>query len=320
MKILFIADIHIKLGQKNVPIDWALNRYKIFIDKVEKLQKDVDLIILGGDIFDKQPNIQELSVYFDLISILNTRTIIYAGNHEAIKRNTTFFTDLKQVTNIVSSGYATVVDDYVTIAGIDIIPYNKLKEFAKGEKLPGFFEYRILATHVRGEIPPHVKPEIDLSLLDKWDLVLAGDLHSHSNSQRNIVYPGSPMTIGFHRNYVKNGCIIVDTDTLEYEFIEMGVPQLLRKTISVGEVPEASDYHHIIYEVEGNIAELKNMEDSPLIERKVARRGEKDNALLLKSNMSIEEELVEYLVFILGIEDYQEILAIFKELEVGLDA
>ena len=60
-----------------------------------------------------------------------------------------------------------------------------------------------LFTHVRGEIPPHVVPEVDLERFDKFKTVFAGDLHAHENTQRNIVYPGSPMTTSFHRNEVQ---------------------------------------------------------------------------------------------------------------------
>ena len=60
-----------------------------------------------------------------------------------------------------------------------------------------------LFTHVRGEIPPHVKPEVDLDRFEDFPVVFAGDLHAHSNTQRNIVYPRSPMTTSFHRTEVQ---------------------------------------------------------------------------------------------------------------------
>ena len=52
MKILFTADLHIKLGQKNVPIDWAKNRYNLLIEQLATIQDSADMIVLGGDIFD----------------------------------------------------------------------------------------------------------------------------------------------------------------------------------------------------------------------------------------------------------------------------
>ena len=70
-----------------------------------------------------------------------------------------------------------------------------------------------LFTHVRGEIPPHVKPEVDLDLFNDFPVVFAGDLHAHSNTQRNIVYPGSPMTTSFHRKEVETGYLLINSNT-----------------------------------------------------------------------------------------------------------
>ena len=47
MKILFTADWHIKVGQKNVPETWACERYSRFFKEVHKLEKDVDLHVIG---------------------------------------------------------------------------------------------------------------------------------------------------------------------------------------------------------------------------------------------------------------------------------
>ncbi|WP_227495548.1 hypothetical protein, partial [Pseudomonas aeruginosa] len=71
-----------------------------------------------------------------------------------------------------------------------VVPYSYIKKKSTWDNLPAVPVF----THVRGEIPPHVKPEIDLSWLEKFPFVFAGDLHSHQNTQGNIVYPGSPMT------------------------------------------------------------------------------------------------------------------------------
>ncbi|NDB06927.1 MAG: hypothetical protein EBX95_14675, partial [Acidimicrobiia bacterium] len=67
MKILFTADIHIKLGQKNVPVDWARNRYNLLWKQFEELQQQADVFVIGGDVFDKLPSMDELEVYFDLV-------------------------------------------------------------------------------------------------------------------------------------------------------------------------------------------------------------------------------------------------------------
>ena len=88
--ILFTADWHIKLGQKNVPREWAINRYHKFFEQVHSLEKQCNMHIIGGDLFDRLPNMEELELYFTFISNVSIPTLIYDGNHEATKKNKTF--------------------------------------------------------------------------------------------------------------------------------------------------------------------------------------------------------------------------------------
>lgn len=310
MKVLFTADIHIKLGQKNIPVEWAKNRYRMMIDQIHSLilTHDIDLVVLGGDIFDKLPNMEELEVYWDWVSRLQVKTFIYAGNHEALKKNTTFLTNLKSVTNLLNKKVE-IIDDFYSYENMDFIPYNKLKEY-----FPQDIDFHgdILFTHVRGEIPPHVKPEVPLEIFERWKYVLAGDLHSHTNSQRNILYPGSPVTTSFHRNTVDTGVIVFCTSTYNYTWEKLELPQLIRKTIKAGEEMPATDYHHTIYEVEGDMAELSNMENSELLDKKVVRR-DTDTTLILSPELTLEEEVREYLQYVLQLNE-DTISASLKEL------
>ena len=298
MKVLFTADLHIKLGQKNVPIDWAKNRFNMLWQQLQDLQTECDLFVIGGDVFDKLPNMEELETYFDLVNSCKIDTIIYAGNHEAVKKDTTFLSNLKQVTNRLNP-LVTVIDDYCKVQNMDFIPYNKLKQF---EKDPFIIRGDICFTHVRGEIPPHVKPEVDLSIFESWKLVLAGDLHSYENSQRNILYPGSPVTTSFHRGNVATGVVLLDTDSLEHEWRKLQLPQLIRKTVAVHDPKPQTDYDHTIYQVEGDMQELGELEDSDLIDRKVIKR-DTDSALILDKEMSMSEEIREYLAYILELPE-----------------
>jgi hypothetical protein len=298
MKILFSADWHLKLGTKNIPDEWAINRYNILFNRLHELESEAYIHIIGGDLFDRLPNMGELELYFKYISGCKTKTIIYPGNHEALKKDTTFLTHLKEATFAINP-LVTIHDDYFSFLNVDIIPYNKLKEF---EKNPIDFQGNILCTHVRGEIPPHVKPEVPLELFDRWKIVLAGDLHSYSNSQRNILYPGSPVTTSFHRSLVDTGVIFLDTDTLKHEWVKLEVPQLIRKTIKAGEEMVADPYHHVIYEVEGDMDELSNISDHELLDKKVVKR-DTDVALILEPEMTLAQEVEEYLRYILQVSD-----------------
>lgn len=295
MKILFSSDYHVKLKTKNIPDDWARNRFKELFEKLSELEQKVDLHIVGGDWFDKVPSLEELELFYDFVSSRKCETVIIPGNHEALKKDTTFLTFLKNITNRLNP-LVKIIDDFYTYKGIDFIPYNKLKEFEKGVKYT--FDKNILVTHCRGVIEPHVKPEVDLSIFEPWTVVLAGDLHSYDNCQRNILYPGSPITTSFHRSPVDTGVIILDTDTLAHEFVKLDLPQLIRKTIKVGEEMPATFPDHTIYELEGDMVELSNVQDHELLDKKVVKRSV-DTTLILTPEMSIEQEITEYLSFVL---------------------
>ena len=53
--ILFTADWHLKLGQKNVPLPWGCSRFELFFQDIRELEKTHDSHIIGGDLFDRVP-------------------------------------------------------------------------------------------------------------------------------------------------------------------------------------------------------------------------------------------------------------------------
>ena len=306
---MYTADWHLKLGQKNVPKDWALNRYSILFKELYKLEKQVDMHVIGGDLFDRVPNLEELELYFDFVKGVGIRTLIYPGNHEALKKTTTFLTNLKEVTTSINP-LVEIVDDYMSIENIDIIPYNRLKEFN-----PDDFSGNVLMTHVRGEIPPHVHPEVNLDKFERWKVVLAGDLHSHDNCQKNIVYPGSPVTTSFHRNPVDTGVILFDSATLDWSWLTIRMPQLLRQTVSHPDQMIKTGFHHTIYELEGDVTDLSKIDgDAELLDKKVVKRST-EIALDLLECKTVEEELFEYLTQVLELNEkkVKNILGVYHD-------
>tara|TARA_R110000782_G_scaffold15970_3_gene46209 strand:+ start:3298 stop:4257 length:960 start_codon:yes stop_codon:yes gene_type:complete len=296
--ILFTADWHIKLGQKNVPVKWATNRYRMFFEQVYALEEQCAMHIIGGDLFDRLPNMEELELYFSFIRGVKIPTIIYDGNHEATKKHKTFFTQLKQVSRDINPLINVVDISYIDQdLGYGILPYADLHR--KGA-IEHFDTSKPLFTHVRGEIPPHVKPEVDLDIFEDFPVVFAGDLHSHSNTQRNIVYPGSPMTTSFHRNLVKTGYLLINEQDWSWMWEEFKLPQLIRKTVTSSEEMTATVFNHTIYEVEGDIQDLAGVKNSELLDKKVVKR-KSEASLIMDKEMTIQEELVEYLTYILEI-------------------
>ena len=307
--ILFTADWHIKLGQKNVPIPWACTRYKLFFDKIYDLEKNVNLHIIGGDLFDRVPSMDELTLYFDFVKGVSVNTIIFDGNHEATRKHKTFFTNLKRVTEELNPKVKVITETFYH-QDWAILPYADLH---RKNSIEDIDDVDYLFTHVRGEIPPHVTPEVDLKRFDHFKTVFAGDLHAHENTQRNIVYPGSPMTTSFHRNVVKTGYLLIDDDW-SWTWHEFDLPQLIRKTVTAADEMVQTDWHHTIYEVEGDVSDLSGVKNSELLDKKVIKR-KTEATLILDKEMTIEEELGEYLSYILELDDnkVKKIIGVFSD-------
>jgi DNA repair exonuclease SbcCD nuclease subunit len=318
--ILFTADWHIKLGQKNVPTAWACARYQMFFEQVQNAidEHNVSLHIIGGDLFDRVPSMDELTLYFDFVKQQKVRTIIYDGNHEATRKNHTFFSNLIRATNSINPLVEVVTETYYE-ANWAILPYADLHKKKQIESI----QADVLFTHVRGEIPPHVVPEVDLDRFDKFDVVFAGDLHAHENTQRNIVYPGSPMTTSFHRSEVQTGYLVINPNQMnDWTWHQFDLPQLIRKTVEDPNEMIQTEFHHTIYELEGDVQDLAKVKNSELLDKKVVRR-EIDATLNLTSDLSISDELVMYLKEILNFDDekIKNIIGVFNdyssEVEMG---
>ena len=308
--ILFTADWHIKLGQKNVPIPWACSRYQLFFEQVqEAIEKhDISLHIIGGDLFDRVPSMDELTLYFDFVRQQKVRTIIFDGNHEATKKNYTFFSNLIRATLDINPLVEVITETYYEDDWA-ILPYADLHKKKSIETIDA--EY--LFTHVRGEIPPHVVPEVELKRFDKFKTVFAGDLHAHENTQRNIVYPGSPMTTSFHRNQVQTGYLTID-DNMDWTWYKFDLPQLIRKTVDSPDEMVQTDFHHTIYELEGDVSDLAKVKNSELLDKKVVKRTV-EATLDLHGDMTISDELGIYLQQILSLDDnkIRNIMGVFND-------
>jgi hypothetical protein len=253
----------------------------------------------------------ELTLYFDFVKNVKCKTIIFDGNHEATRKHKTFFMNLTRVTEELNP-LVEVVTATTEYPWGTILPYADLH---RKESIEYCDTSKPLFTHVRGEIPPHVTPEVDLQRFDKFSVVYAGDLHAHENTQRNIVYPGSPMTTSFHRNVVKTGYILIEPSFPEvWTWHEFNLPQLIRKTVSSTEDMIQTEWHHTIYEVEGDVSDLSGVKNSDLLDKKVIKR-KTEATLILDKEMTMEEELAEYLSYILELDEtkVKKIIGVFSD-------
>jgi hypothetical protein len=76
----------------------------------------------------------------------------------------------------------------------------------------------------------------------------------------------------------------------------------------------STNYHHTIYEIEGDMQELANVKNNDLLDKKVVKRNT-EATLIIDNEMTLEEELVEYLTYILEISEAQipNIIGVFND-------
>ena len=122
------------------------------------------------------------------------------------------------------------------------------------------------------------------------------------------------MTTSFHRTEVKTGYILINSDDWSWIWEPFDLPQLLRKTVSDPTEMIPTDFHHTIYEIEGDIQDLAAIKNSELLDKKVVKRSS-EATLVIEKDMSIQEELAEYLAYILELEEdkIQSIVGTFND-------
>jgi hypothetical protein len=122
------------------------------------------------------------------------------------------------------------------------------------------------------------------------------------------------MTTSFHRNEVSTGALLIAENTWDWMWEPFELPQLIRKTVQDPADMVPTEYHHTIYEIEGDIQELAAIENSDLLDKKVVKRST-ETTLVMDKDMTIDEELVEYLKYVLELpeERIPEILGTYND-------
>jgi DNA repair exonuclease SbcCD nuclease subunit len=313
IKILSSADWHINLHKKKVPYDWQTSRFQTMFERLHELENSCDVHVIAGDLFDKKPESDEVCLLLSYLNSVSIPTIIIPGNHEATRKGASFWEHFL-LENTVKNELVHIFTENgrIEIAGVGFcaFPYGTLPEHVPGD---------ILVTHIRGEVPPHITPEYDFDKLTPWKLILLGDLHfNHRYKDTNAYYPGSPLNTTFDRDdsrqYGVDIFTLIDSSNYSREFVDLKLPKLLRRTITVGEEMRADSYHHVMYEVTGSIDQLAKIEKSELLDKKMVEKVASDSTLDLK-NLTIYEELELYLKHI-QITNAEEVLSEYKQLNV----
>ena len=320
MKILHSADWHINLHKKKVPAEWSASRFRLFFEEIHKLEESHDIHIISGDIFDRKPEPDEICLFLRFANATKIRTYIIPGNHEATKKGETFFEYFHEDYAITNPNVVLITKNQrETYNGQQFyfFPYGEMQK----DNLLAYEEGEIMVTHIRGEVPPHITPEYDFEKLRPWKLILLGDIHfPHQYLDYPAWYSGSPMNVNFDRDdsrdYGVNSIDFNSIDDYTVKFMPLQLPRLIRRTLEVGEEMKADKTNHIIYEVTGSVDQLSKVQNSELLDKKIALKPAENSKLELK-NMNLIEELRAYLEYT-RISNVDEIVKDFQDLNIDV--
>ena len=320
MKILSVADIHITLHKEKIPYEWQINRFKELFEKLLELEKECDVTVIAGDIFDKKPELDEIALFLTYANRVTKPTLAIPGNHEASAKGETFlehFTKEHTINNSNFRLYTKNAREVINGQGFQLFPYGEMQI----GNVPKYVENDILITHIRGEVPPHITAEFDFDKLKDWKLVLLGDLHfRHKYKDYPIYYPGSPLNTKFDRDDTRDYGVdiiyLLDINNYSVVFQNLDLPKLVRKTVNAGDALVEHKKHHVIYEVKGSIDVLSKISNHKLLDKKIADTPNSSSKLELKE-LSIKEEIISYLNYIKIEEDrIPKVLQVMDELGI----
>jgi len=323
MKILFIADQHYMLRKKGVKREWLANRLTEFHEQIKVILEGIDLVILGGDLFDKAPSIGEVGFFLDFLELCKryeSPVVMIAGNHEATTKYETFLSEI----DVLQDKYFTLVTGQKRIKYKDMyvtyMSYGEVKR-QTNPKLPIPDWKNIMVSHVCGDLPPHVKEEYPISNFDGYDLTLLGDLHHYHRSLtgKNSWYPGSPYSISFSQASETNkyGVFVIDTESTTWttpEFIPLDLPQLITIKCSPEEIDEVKlkiqDSRHCYkIEVEGTPEEMAKITDKSVIKKSVV-----SSTATVDLRYKTREEELDAVLDYMGIESKVGVMSLYANI------
>lgn len=318
MKILSVADIHINLHKKKIPYEWQTNRFAMLFSKLLELEKECDVTVLSGDIFDKKPEPDEICLFLSYANAVTKPTLAIPGNHEASTKGKSFLEHFEIENAINNDNFIlSTKNKRVEIQGqgFQLFPYGEMQS----KNIPKHVAGDILVTHIRGEVPPHITEEFDFELIKDWKLVLLGDLHfNHKYKHYPVYYPGSPLNTTFDRDDSREyGVDIIDYKSetnYSIRFVDLKLPKLVRKTVEAGTELKSHPYDHVVYEVTGSLDKLSKVQNHALLDKKIAEKPNENSKLDLQ-NKSLIEELSIYLDYI-KVDNKDQVLELATQLGI----
>lgn len=232
MKIALINDTH--FGVRN-DSPFFLDHILTFLENKfipYLLENKIDTIIHLGDFFDRRKyvNFNTLSSvrkrFVEVLEQHNIQMHITLGNHDTYFRNTNDVNSIKEI--FANNKNINLIDEPCDLQFdnlcLSVIPWITQENQEKSFQYIKNSSCRVLCGHfeiIGFQVISGIKHThgISASDLNKFEMVLSGHFHLKQN-EKNIYYLGSQYQMNFGDVNWKKGFHVLDTSTMELEFIE----------------------------------------------------------------------------------------------------
>ena len=228
MRFIHTGDIHLGAMPESRK-EWAKNRgdeiWQTFERLIKKIKaQPVDMLIIAGDLFHRQPLLREIKEVDHLFSTIpETKVVLCAGNHDAIKKGS-FYDGFKWSDNVIFLGSENV--QKVEIPELNACVYGL--SYHQTEITDGMYDHiivdrpdmiNILVAH--GGDEKHIPINKKRVAMSGFDYVAMGHIHKPFMDEKyKMAYCGSLEPIDVNdtgeRGYIYGE---VDKKGLEFEFV-----------------------------------------------------------------------------------------------------
>jgi DNA repair exonuclease SbcCD nuclease subunit len=223
MKVILYSDLHLYNHHKLLINSETALDFLSFINDYAK-QNSIDTLICAGDFFHTKsrayaPHVIQAWIRLKDVYKSGINHYMLIGNHDMSSPNSTMNSIL-----FIYSDYVKVVPDYVfkdfgdTRVHFLSFSSQKFEDFIFADK-----KKNILIGHIDivGFVMSNgitAKTGYRIKDFEKFDLVFSGHYHKHQEKE-NVIYIGSVFQTSFGERNQDHGFIVLDLDTLEWEFI-----------------------------------------------------------------------------------------------------
>lgn len=236
MKVCLLGDTHFGIRNDSKVFHAYMRRFYTDQFFPTLLERGITKIFQFGDLFDRRKYVNFYTLdqcrdyFFDPMMNYEIEMVTLLGNHDIFWREKLDVNSpsllLERYDNV------RVVQTPTNTMGIDIIPWickeneqDIYKFISQSTSRVCFGHFELEGFEMMKGMESH--GGMDRSILSKYEQVFSGHFHTKSNKD-NIMYLGTPYELFWNDYKDPKGFFILDTDTLEIEFIQNNDPMFIK--------------------------------------------------------------------------------------------